>query len=182
MARTDYVADALGYRVASNDLPVASHVNPLPVADTPEVVAARAAHLAEVEKVKSRSRRQAILPASTSPLVHHVAPVVHTPLVHHSVVPAPLAYAAPWYHHVPVVTPSGYLADTPEVAAAKVAHFAEHARAASRAKRQVVYTAPTHAVATYAVNPFLGHHVVPTTYTAAHHVPVATHSTVHYTW
>lgn len=119
VARTDYVADALGYRVASNDLPVAPMKMPMPVAETPEVMAARAAHMAEVAKVKSRARRQAILPASTTPLFH--------PLVH-----APVAYSAVWPHHIPVVTPDGYVADTPEVAAAKMAHFAAHAEAAAR--------------------------------------------------
>ncbi|WP_191113287.1 chitin-binding domain-containing protein, partial [Acinetobacter pittii] len=50
--RTDYVADALGYRVASNDLPLAPAA---PVAETAEVVAARAAHLA-----LHRSRRSVL--------------------------------------------------------------------------------------------------------------------------
>ncbi|BES88910.1 structural constituent of chitin-based cuticle [Nesidiocoris tenuis] len=57
ISRTDYVADAMGYRVASNSLPINSGALPIPVSDTADVVAARAAHFAEVEKVKSRSKR-----------------------------------------------------------------------------------------------------------------------------
>nr|CAD7260964.1 unnamed protein product [Timema shepardi] len=79
--KTDYVADGAGYRVASNALPVGPSILPAPVHDTPEVVAARAAHLAEVAAVHSRSKRGIALghlPASTRPLA----------------VAAPLAYAA----------------------------------------------------------------------------------------
>lgn len=43
---------------------------------------------------------------------------------------ATLASYYPWYGYAaPTVLPSGYLADTPEVAAAKAAHFAEVAKA-----------------------------------------------------
>lgn len=48
----------------------------------------------------------------------------------------PVAYSV--YHYpyslpgAPVLLPNGYLADTPEVTAAKIAHFAEHARALIR--------------------------------------------------
>ena len=55
--RVSYVADALGFRVVSNDLPigptgpvavapVANMMMPMPVMETPEVSAARAAHMA----------------------------------------------------------------------------------------------------------------------------------------
>ena len=44
--RVSYVADALGFRVISNDLPVGPVANLMPVMETPEVSAARAAHLA----------------------------------------------------------------------------------------------------------------------------------------
>jgi len=92
--RTDYVADALGYRVASNALPVAGAA---PVADTPEVTLARAQHLAE----HRRSRRSAVLlhtPAATAPLplVHHVAysaPAYSAP-VHQLAYSAPIAYSS----------------------------------------------------------------------------------------
>ncbi|XP_071455038.1 cuticle protein 7-like [Hetaerina americana] len=90
-----YTADAVhGFRVASNDLPVAPAVpvapvypelvGPEPVQDTPEVVAARAEHLAAHAEAKSRSRRQAIL----SPFAY----------AHHGVLPyahGVLPYAAP---------------------------------------------------------------------------------------
>merc|ERR1711997_503419 len=50
----NYVADALGFRVADSRLPVGpvyDGVAPAPVEDTPEVVAARAEHLAAFEKI-----------------------------------------------------------------------------------------------------------------------------------
>nr|P82120.1 RecName: Full=Cuticle protein 7; AltName: Full=BcNCP15.0 [Blaberus craniifer] len=54
VVKTNYVADATGFHVASNALPVGPTVVPAPVVDTPEVAAAKAAHLLEVEKVKGR--------------------------------------------------------------------------------------------------------------------------------
>ena len=75
--RTDYVADALGYRVASNALPVGPS---LPLADTPEVAAAKAAHLAaKGATVIHRVRRQIIghTPAATAPLAYAAAPVAY---------------------------------------------------------------------------------------------------------
>merc|ERR1712158_200829 len=67
-----YVADALGFRVADSRLPVApvydgvapeapvyDGVAPAPVEDTPEVVAAREAHLAAFEEIAaSRAKRE----------------------------------------------------------------------------------------------------------------------------
>ncbi|XP_046404523.1 cuticle protein 7-like [Ischnura elegans] len=92
---TSYTADAVhGFRVASNDLPVApavpetpALVAPEPVQDTPEVVAARAEHLAAHAEVKSRSRRQAILPITpyafshATPYAYPYAYPYHAPLV-----------------------------------------------------------------------------------------------------
>jgi hypothetical protein len=94
--RTDYVADALGYRVASNALPVGPS---LPVADTPEVAAAKVAHLAAQGALIHRVRRQIIghTPAATAPLaaaVAYAAPVAYT---------APLA--APVAYHSAAVRP-----------------------------------------------------------------------------
>jgi hypothetical protein len=104
ISRTDYVADALGYRVVSNDLPVApvdtnvapvyDGVAPAPVEDTPEVVAAREAHLKEVEEVKSRARRDTT-PADTTKLT--LKPVVVAPVAHFT----PLAYSYPQYSYYP---------------------------------------------------------------------------------
>nr|CAA03880.1 cuticular protein [Tenebrio molitor] len=65
----NYVADGLGYRVASNALPVGPGAVPVAPADTPEVVAARIAHLNQHALVKSRARR-GILAGYHAPLVH----------------------------------------------------------------------------------------------------------------
>ncbi|XP_071451864.1 larval cuticle protein A1A-like [Hetaerina americana] len=102
IVETHYTADAVnGFRVASNDLPVAPAVpaapvypelvGPEPVQDTPEVVAARAEHLAAHAEAKSRTRRQAIL--SPFAYAHHgVLPYAHGVLPYtHGVLP----YAAP---------------------------------------------------------------------------------------
>jgi len=65
--RVDYVADHNGYRAESNALPqgpVAHLVAPAPVQETPEVAAARAAHLSAHNEVKSRQRRGAVYAAS----------------------------------------------------------------------------------------------------------------------
>ncbi|EFA06924.1 cuticle protein 7 [Tribolium castaneum] len=85
----NYVADALGYRVASNALPV----GPAVPAETPEVVAAKVAHFNHHALVRSRARR-AVVAAYHTPYVHnayYAAPVYH----HAAVVPHALAY-----HHV----------------------------------------------------------------------------------
>lgn len=75
--------------------------------DTPEVAAAKVAHFAEYARAAAAAAG------------------------------APLPPNHPYYYPfslpgAPYVTPQGYLADTPEVAAAKLAHFAEHARALLR--------------------------------------------------
>lgn len=107
--QTNYVADGAGYRVASNDLPLApAGPGPVVPAETPEVVAAKINHFAAHAAALHRVRRSAWG-----------------------------GYYGPYA--TPVVTPSGHLADTPEVAAAKAAHFAEHAR---RGKRSVFYQTP----------------------------------------
>ena len=56
----EYIADALGFRVAGTNIPqhvvaapVATAAAPLPVVDTPEVIAAREAHLQLVQEVKA---------------------------------------------------------------------------------------------------------------------------------
>ncbi|KAI5742978.1 hypothetical protein M8J77_013266 [Diaphorina citri] len=81
------------------------------LADTPEVAAAKASHLAEVAKASAQA-----------------TPVIQAYNTDYN---RAFSYASP-YAYTPAsitVLPNGYLADTPEVAAAKVAHFAEHARA-----------------------------------------------------
>ncbi|KDR19384.1 adult-specific rigid cuticular protein 15.5-like [Zootermopsis nevadensis] len=79
--RTDYVADALGYRVASNALPVGPS---LPIADTPEVAIAKAAHLATKTVILNRRRR-----SIAAPLVIGQTPAATAPLG--SAIAAPLA-------------------------------------------------------------------------------------------
>uniref|UniRef100_A0A1B6K9T1 Cuticle protein 7 n=1 Tax=Graphocephala atropunctata TaxID=36148 RepID=A0A1B6K9T1_9HEMI len=101
LIQTNYVADHQGYRVASNDLPVAPEVPaiapaelPEPVQDTPEVAEAKAKFFTEFEEVKSRARRSASVqtPASTSPLAAPAA-----------VVPAPVArVVAPYAPFAPL--------------------------------------------------------------------------------
>ncbi|PSN32845.1 hypothetical protein C0J52_26144, partial [Blattella germanica] len=88
------------------------HVLPQPVADTPEVASAKAAHFA--------AYNAAAAAAAAAPDYD----VVAAPVYHH-------AYAAPHYvgpiAGVPAIV-NGVPADTPEVAAAKAAHFAAHAQ------------------------------------------------------
>ena len=59
--RVSYTADSRGFRVLSNDLPVAPVANlvaPVQVQDTPEVAAAKVDHAAAVTAAKSRGKRQ----------------------------------------------------------------------------------------------------------------------------
>ena len=98
--RVSYTADSRGFRVLSNDLPVAPVANlvaPVQVQDTPEVAAAKATHLAALAAARTPKVTPAV-PATTSKTVAPVAPV------------APM-----------LVTPLP-VQDTPEVAAAKRQH------------------------------------------------------------
>ena len=55
--RVSYTADSRGFRVLSNDLPVAPVANlvaPVPVQDTPEVAAAKATHMAAHNAARTR--------------------------------------------------------------------------------------------------------------------------------
>ncbi|KAG8267848.1 hypothetical protein J6590_041765 [Homalodisca vitripennis] len=97
------------------------------LADTPEVAAAKAAHLTEVAKVST--------PSGYAPGPYNGAPAYNAGHNHAYQQPAPYN-AAPYnpapavspYANNPSVTNQGYLADTPDVAAAKAAHFAEVAK------------------------------------------------------
>ncbi|XP_069688009.1 cuticle protein 7-like [Periplaneta americana] len=95
VVKTNYIADANGYHVTSNAVPVGPSVVPVPVVDTPEVAAAKAAHLLEVEKVKARVRR-AVVPASTA----KVGNIAYSPPVVYS---HPVAYSSPYVHPYHVV-------------------------------------------------------------------------------
>lgn len=93
------------------------------LADTPEVAAAKAAHFAEHAKAANNYYYYPYAsPLSYYPYAYAGYPYAYSAYPH--------SYAAPT-----VVTADGYLADTPEVAAAKAAHFAEHAAARSRSRR-----------------------------------------------
>ena len=116
LQRVEYVADGLGFRVADSRLPVApvydgvaptfnpeplvapvfDGVAPEPVQDTPEVVEARAAHLAAVEAAKAGERRRreaepAILASGSRVLT---AP---TPFIHNAPALPALHYGYPAY-------------------------------------------------------------------------------------
>merc|ERR1712073_157533 len=116
LQRVEYVADAIGFRVADSRLPVApvydgvaptfnpeplvapvfDGVAPEPVQDTPEVVEARAAHLAAVEAAKAGERRRreaepAIL-ASGSRVLTAPTPLIHNAPVLPAYHPSHLGY------------------------------------------------------------------------------------------
>lgn len=186
MSITQYRADHEGYKVASNDLPVGLGnqvpaqpipvvpAQPIPVVSVqpiPVVADAAAADptddTIQVENVeyrakrsteqKPRNKRSTVLPngvladtaevaeAKAAHFAEHAkrSPYFYAPLPY-SYSPFPFPYAAYPYNYSPtVVTPEGYLADTPEVAAAKAVHFAEHAIARSRARRDIHTPAST---------------------------------------
>lgn len=81
--------------------------------DTPEVAAAKAAHFAQYNYEAARNT------------------LGYVPYY------SPLAYAAPLYYNYPYafggapIGADGRVIDTPEVAAAKAAHFAAHAKVGS---------------------------------------------------
>ncbi|KAI5736772.1 hypothetical protein M8J76_006912 [Diaphorina citri] len=95
------------------------------LADTPEVAAAKSAHFAEYAKA-------AYAAGASSPVPAAVPVQVAVPVAYNNDYNRAINYATPFAYNQAVITvlPNGYLADTPEVAAAKVAHAAEHARAA----------------------------------------------------
>jgi len=146
LQRVEYIADGAGFRVADSRLPVApvydgvapefnpeplvaptfnpeplvapvyDGVAPEPVQDTPEVAAAKAAHLAAVEAAKAGERRRreaapAVL-AGASRVLTAPTPLIHNPpaprvIVPHVAAPA-LAYAGlPYaYAGLPVAAPA----------------------------------------------------------------------------
>lgn len=84
--RVSYTADHRGFRVLSNDLPVAPVANlvaPLPVQDTPEVAQAKATHLAAVEAAKLAAiapAPAADAPVATAETAAADVPVAETPV------------------------------------------------------------------------------------------------------
>merc|ERR1711862_586173 len=93
----NYVADDFGFRVASDNLPVAPVYNAaLPVVDTPEVSEAKAAFFAAFEAEKSRTKRSAQLaafgPTAYAGLATGLLPAAPVAAAAYA---APLAAAAP---------------------------------------------------------------------------------------
>ena len=118
--RVSYTADSRGFRVLSNDLPVAPIANlvaPLPVQDTPEVAQAKAEHLALKTKVAtpaSRAKRQVV-----SPLGYNFigSPYNYSPLAYNHATPVGYSYGQPYGFNYPYVGyPLGYNFATPVVA------------------------------------------------------------------
>lgn len=81
----DYVADGAGFRVAATNLPKPVQVPeirqaelPAPVAETPEVAAARRSHLAAIEEAKLRNLND-VKPAAPIVIAELPRPVEDTP-------------------------------------------------------------------------------------------------------
>lgn len=117
------------------------HAAPLPVHDTPEVAAAKSAHFAAYNAAASAAAATPdhgaypgahgyAAPAPYSGAHGYGAPYAGAPGYAAPGYSAPYAgapgYGAP-YHGAPGIV-NGVPADTPEVAAAKAAHFAAHAK------------------------------------------------------
>lgn len=137
-ARLALPAPAVAARIA---LP-AGH--PLPVADTPEVAAARAAHLAAHAEAKLRSgrrKRGAALIRAVPPAVADVANIVGPITVSQQAavvgaVPAPVAYAA-------APAPLALAAPATSVIASGPARIAYSAPAIAAAHAPIAYSAPS---------------------------------------
>ncbi|XP_069679342.1 cuticle protein 6-like [Periplaneta americana] len=133
-----YTADAAnGFKVSATNLPVAPKapavVEPATVQDTPEVAAAKEAHKAAYDAAAAAAAAPDVVPVLYPALAHVVsAPGVVSSYQGHG----GFAYSTNGYYapHFPTVLPvpplvGGVPADTPEVAAAKAAHFAAHVQA-----------------------------------------------------
>jgi len=144
--RVNYIADQAGYRAESNALPVApvhivpaAQALPVPVADTPEVVEARAAHAqahAEALTKASLSRKKRGVVAA-APVYSAVAAPVATYSTYSAVHHPALTYSG--LHH-PVAYTAGY-------AAPALAYSAGYAAPT------VAYSAGLHHPLTYSVAP-----------------------------
>jgi len=152
-ASAGYIAAPVAYAYEAQHLPVID-ANGVPV-DTPANQAAKAQHFAQKAYAQARNGDVAVVAAA--------APVY----------PAYSAYSAysayPWAYPVaaPVVP-----ADTPEVAAAKVQHFAAHAEALARnghirKRRGIVAPVASVAPVAYSAYPYAS------AYTSAYTTPLA---------
>merc|ERR1712142_379107 len=127
----NYVADALGFRVAATNLPVApeapEEVLLKPVEDTPEVAQAKTAHLQAVEDAKanatpapSRKKREV-----GSVAIHSaVAPIAVAPTFN---AVAPPAFVAPRAVYAPRFTYSGHAVAPPAFVNPGLTYAAGHA-------------------------------------------------------
>jgi len=166
--KVDYVADALGFRVAATNLPVATSVpliqpennlvGPAPVEDTEEVKTAKAEFMTAFEAAKmasaTRKRRDAqvlTIPASTEPLtIAAPAPLTYAaaPLAYAGAAPlayagaAPLAYAGAAPLAYAGAAPLAYAGAPLAYAGAPLAYTA----AAPLAAAPIAYTASAPAV------------------------------------
>ena len=137
--RVSYTADSRGFRVLSNDLPVApvapvaNLVAPVPVQDTPEVAAAKATHMAALAAARTPKVTPAAPAAPAAPAVS-AAPL--------SIVSEPVAPSAAPVANLVAPLP---VQDTPEVAAAKREHFLKWnaAKAATDAAKLRYYGVPS---------------------------------------
>lgn len=146
VVKTDYIADAAGFRVASNALPVAPAVpavpavalpvGPAPVQDTVEVAAARAAHLAEHAAAKSRARRGAVF-AAPALTTYAAAPYAAYPYSAYAAAPYAAYAAAPY---------TSYAAPALAYSAAPVVAHAAPVAAVRAATLTTVVNTPGHAV------------------------------------
>lgn len=107
-------------------------------------------------------------PAHQALIVSHASPIVHSSPIVHAVSHQYAAHAAPWSHAV-VAAPwshgivgHGVPHDTPEVAAAKLAHFAAHAeaRAAHHLHKRSAWGGPSYQSWNHAPAPVI-HNGVP---------------------
>merc|ERR1712012_1175240 len=145
---TNYIADGLGFRVQSTNLPIApaapevapleapifNLVGPAPVEDPPEVAAAKAEFQAAFDEAASREKRST--PAATTPLVAAPAPVIAAAPYAYGALPAayPAAYpyaAAPALAHPYAYAPAVAAAPAPIAAPAAVVASAPTAREAT---------------------------------------------------
>jgi len=173
---TNYIADALGFRVQATNLPVAPAapavpevelpvapvytgkapvfdlVGPSPVVDTPEVAAAKAEFQAKFDEVANREKRST--PAATEPLVPAPAPLAVAPFGYAGAYAGAYAPFAGAYHHagyapygLPAHGPIAYTAAPALPAPAPVATVVPSAPSAREAVLTKVHLTPGHAVA-----------------------------------
>lgn len=165
------------------------------LADTPEVAAAKQAHLSELAKVGSKGGPESYDDGSYRPEYDNPAPQSYAAPSWNSPAPAaptwnsapswnapapaaPAWNSAPSPYASPVVTPQGFLQDTPEVAAAKAAHFSEVARAGTpagpahhgRYRRSAVLLPAAHAAPLVYSSPAV-HYAAPAVHYTPLHVP-----------